>query len=212
MLHDYHRAHARLMEFASYEMPSEYRGVIHEHLSVRNSVGVFDVSHMARFLLEGRDAGRLLDHVASKACSTIEPLKAQYVLFCNPEGGIIDDLIIYRLTDERYMVVVNAGNRGKDLAWLNSNAAGYSVRLEDVTDRVSMFAVQGPNATHVLSEAVGERLEDIPRFGFHIKDHESVRLLISRTGYTGEDGFEIIPLAEFDISPYAHRLWETLVN
>jgi len=186
-----HQITARLTVFSGFEMPIWYKGVTPEHLAVRNGVGIFDISHMGRVLITGVDSERFLNHVVTNNVSLLLPYKAQYSVMCNKDGGIIDDFIVYRLTEERFLVVFNAGNREKDYNWLTEHVDGFSVKLEDISNRVAMFAVQGPNAEEALQMISVEDLSRIKRFGCNDSILADVKVFVARTGYTGEDGFEI---------------------
>jgi aminomethyltransferase len=194
-------------------MPLFYKGVIPEHLSVRNSVGVFDISHMGRVLIEGEDAERFLNYVITNDVSKLSPSSAQYSVMCNESGGIIDDFIIYRLGEKKFMMVSNASNREKDYIWLLRNAKNFNVKLEEVSDSVAMFAVQGPNAERTLQKISTEDLSKIERFKCAFSRLADVDVFLSRTGYTGEDGFEVFiwdaSLAKPD---NAVKLWNAILE
>jgi aminomethyltransferase len=194
-------------------MPLFYKGVIPEHLTVRNSVGVFDISHMGRVLIEGEDAERFLNYVITNDVSKLSPLSAQYSVMCNENGGIIDDFIIYRLGEKKFMMISNASNREKDYTWLLRNAKSFNVKLQEVSDNVAMFAVQGPNAERTLQKISTEDLSKIERFKCASSRLADVDVFLSRTGYTGEDGFEIFiwnaSLAKPDT---AVKLWKAILE
>jgi aminomethyltransferase len=216
---------ARMVEFAGFEMPIEYSGIISEHLAVRNSVGVFDVSHMGEIWVKGPGARRLLDYVLSNDPGVLTPGKAQYTCFPNGRGGIVDDLIIHQFDDEKYLLVVNASNIEKDWNWLNSQNK-FGAVLENASDRMSQLAVQGPNAVRTMQKLTGINLDEIRNFTFvtgSLAGKDNV--LIAATGYTGAGGFEIYtdapePLSlwdrvfeagsEFDIKPIGLAARDTL--
>lgn len=188
--YDYHKAFdAKLVEFAGYEMPVQYSGIIDEHLAVRKTVGVFDVSHMGEFTVEGKDALAFLQKVTVNDVSKLKNGKVQYSAVCNDEGGIIDDLLVYRI-DEHYMLVVNAANIQKDFDWLRSQRFG-NVKIDDMSDATALLAVQGPKSLATLQKLTKENLSKIEYYAFRQNELAGVPMIISRTGYTGELGFEL---------------------
>jgi aminomethyltransferase len=190
-LHEVHERTAKMTAFAGFDMPLWYKGITPEHLAVRNSVGLFDISHMGRVVITGADAGRLLNHVTTNDVSALQPRSAQYSVMCNEKGGIVDDFVLYHLEPNRFLAVFNAGNREKDYNWVVKNAAGFEVKIEDVSDSVAMLAVQGPNAEKTLKQISQEDLGQIGRFKCADGHLAGVEVFLSRTGYTGEDGFEV---------------------
>src|SRR5437762_1218096 len=189
-LHDRHVAlGARLVPFAGWEMPVQYEGVIQEHRAVRTDAGVFDVSHMGELEVEGPRAAELLQGLLSNDLDRIEPGQAQYTLLTNERGGIVDDLIVYRLDRCRYLLVVNASNRDADFRWLRDREiAGSDVR--DVSDEYALLAVQGPHAIDRLG------LPPASPFTFAEAELDGVQVMVNRTGYTGEEGCELLCMAE----------------
>ncbi|MDG6920366.1 MAG: glycine cleavage system aminomethyltransferase GcvT [Nitrososphaerota archaeon] len=190
-LYEFHANHGRLAEFAGYEMPLWYTSVVDEHLAVRNKAGIFDVSHMGRVTLEGPDATKLVDRVVPTSASIQAPGKSFYTLLLNPKGGIIDDLIIMK-TDTGYLLVVNAANKTKDLSHIQSVSEDYNVTIHDLTDSSTMIAVQGPEAIPALQPLSSVDLSQVKRYTHVAGTVGRSRAMITRTGYTGEDGFEII--------------------
>jgi len=180
-----------LIEFSGFEMPLWYQGIVPECKAVRNSVGIFDTSHMGRALISGEDSTAFLNYVTTNDVAALEVGRAHYSVMCNEKGGIIDDFIVNKQAEKEYLVVPNAGNREKDLSWLKKEAERFSVEIRHISDEVSMFAVQGPNAQKVLQEISDEDLSLIPRFGGRNVDLDDIKATITRTGYTGEDGFEV---------------------
>ncbi len=172
-------------------MPVWYKGIIPEHLAVRNGVGVFDISHMGRVIVSGSDAQSLLNHVFTNDVSTVPTMGAQYTVMCTEKGGIIDDLVSYRLEKDRFLVVFNAGNRQKDFDWLSRNARGFKVDIQEVSEDVAMIAVQGPSAEKTLQKMCKDDLKNIGRFKCGTSELTGIPVLLARTGYTGEDGFEV---------------------
>ena len=200
-LHDAHVAlGARMVPFAGWEMPVQYEGVIAEHKAVRTDCGAFDVSHMGEFEVEGPRATELLQATLSNDLDRIGVGQAQYTLLTNERGGIIDDLIAYKLDEFRYLVVVNAANRRADFEWLKERELpGSDVR--DVSDEYALVAVQGPRAVERLG------LPDAPQFTFAEGEIEGIECMVNRTGYTGEKGCEILVMTE-DAVPLWDRVLE----
>jgi aminomethyltransferase len=200
-LHDRHIAlGARMVPFAGWEMPVQYSGVIPEHRAVRSDSGVFDVSHMGEVEVEGPRAAELLQSMLSNDLDKIEPGQAQYTLLTNDSGGIIDDLIVYKLDDFRFLLIVNAANRDVDFRWLREHEIrGSDVR--DVSDAYGLLAVQGPRAIERLG------LPEEPQFTFAEGEIDGIVCMINRTGYTGEDGCELLVMAED-----AAELWDRVLD
>jgi aminomethyltransferase len=200
-LHDRHVAlGARMVPFAGWEMPVQYEGVIEEHRAVRTDAGVFDVSHMGEVEVEGPLALELLEGLLSNDLDRIDVGEAHYTLLTNERGGIVDDLIVYRLEEHRYLLVVNAANRHADIEWLKAREIrGSDVR--DVSDDYALLAVQGPNAIERLG------LPPAPAFTFAQGVVDGVDVMVNRTGYTGEDGCELLCMAE-DAVP----LWDAVLG
>lgn len=181
-------------------------------MAVRNSVGIFDVSHMGRALVRGNDSLKLLEMVTTNNVKSLDLGEGHYSLICNEQGGIRDDILVFHLQDHEYLIVYNAGNRSKDFEWFLRNAEGFNVEIEDVSDRVAMFALQGPESPKVLQRICSEEIASIPRFGCKWTEVAGMKSLISRTGYTGEDGFEIFvwdaPLAN---PKQAQLVWDRIL-
>jgi len=211
-IYEYHKEFGRLTEFSGFEMPLWYSGIVSECLAVRSGVGLFDVSHMGRILVEGRDADSFLNYVSTNDVLALKPSKAHYSLLCNPKGGIKDDVIVFKLGEGSFIVIVNAANREKDLSWLSESSKGFDVSLADISDEVALFAVQGPKARDALQRvSQGADLRAIPRFCFAKVEIEGLDCLASVTGYTGEDGMEVfVPNAETGRS--ALRVWRAILD
>ncbi|NMP21170.1 glycine cleavage system aminomethyltransferase GcvT [Sulfobacillus harzensis] len=192
-LSDWHRQHgAKMMEFGGFLMPVEYPGgILEEHRTVREHVGMFDVSHMGEFLVEGGEAAGFLDRLVTNQPSALAVGQALYTPMCYPDGGTVDDLLIYRLAPERFMLVVNAGNLDKDWQWINQAAGAERVSLKNKSGETGLIALQGPEASAVLSPLVDQDLDHVASYRFLRGQVAGVDALISRTGYTGEDGFEV---------------------
>jgi aminomethyltransferase len=192
-----------MVDFAGWEMPQQYSTVKQEQEAVRAGAGLFDVSHMGRFEVRGREAAAFLQRLVTNDVARLAVYEAQYNLLCKEDGGVLDDLVVYR-GERSWMLVVNASNRSKDLTWLRQHAA-EGVELEDVSEETSLLALQGPKAQSVLP-AEGVDLDAIPYFGLASGMVAGVEATISRTGYTGEDGFELfLPAAK------APEVWDALL-
>jgi aminomethyltransferase len=180
-----------MVDFGGWDLPQQYTSIRDEHLAVRQAAGLFDVSHMGRFRVTGNDSFDFLQSVVTNDLGRIERGMAQYNLLCTDDGGVVDDLIVY-WGEEGFFVVVNASNREKDLAWMREHAPS-GVEIEDRTFELSLLALQGPKAEELMPSS---GLADIPYFGFLTGEVAGVSAMISRTGYTGEDGFEIFVAAD----------------
>ena len=180
-----------MVDFGGWEMPQQYTSIRDEHFAVRKVAGLFAVSHMGRFRITGDSTAEFVQRVVTNDVSHLTVGQAQYNLMCNEEGGIVDDLVVYR-SDAGFMAVVNASNREKDLEWMRTHAPD-DVTIEDRTFELGLLAFQGPEAQRLLPS---EGLDDIPYFGFRVGDVAGVGAIISRTGYTGEDGFELMVKSE----------------
>jgi aminomethyltransferase len=199
--------------FAGFEMPLYYKDIAPEHLAVRNSVGIFDISHMGRVIVSGPDSERFLNYVVTNDVSTLLPNDAQYSVMCTEKGGIVDDFVVYRLEKARFLVVFNAGNREKDFSWLAKNRKDYAVNIDDVSDNVAMFAVQGPKAESALQKICNEDLSKIGRFKCCSSQLAGVRIFLARTGYTGEDGFEVFVWNASVSNPgLAEKVWTAILE
>ena len=190
-LYEYHEQNAKMTEFAGFDMPLWYKGIIPEHLAVRTGVGVFDITHMGRVMISGVKSEAFLNYVITNDVSVLVPLSAQYSVMCNEKSGIIDDFIVSRLEWEKFLMVYNAANREKDFSWLFHNAKTFGVKVEDVSESVAMFAVQGPNAQLALQKIADSDLSRVERFKCGFTKLAGAEGFVSRTGYTGEDGFEV---------------------
>ncbi len=187
---------ARLVEFAGWEMPILYTSIVDEHQHTRRHATVFDVSHMGRLYLRGADAEALLEHVCTRRIGDMQPGVSRYSHVCNESGGILDDVIVSKL-DNRFLVVCNASNREKIVEWLQQHADGRDVQLEDVTFETAMVAIQGPEAISLVKTHLPLPLGDLKRYHFQHGSLMGAEYLIARSGYTGEDGLEVIVPAKF---------------
>jgi glycine cleavage system T protein (aminomethyltransferase) len=183
---------AKMVSFAGYEMPIQYpNGIIHEHKVVRNAVGVFDVSHMGEFEVKGKDALAYVQNITVNDASKLAETKIQYSAMCLETAGIVDDLLVYCLGEDYYMLVVNGANIDKDYAWCEKNTEGFDVELTNVTDEVNLLAVQGPNSLKTLQKLTETNMEEIAFYNYRYGKLAGKDMIISRTGYTGELGFEL---------------------
>ena len=205
-LHSAHvKAGARMVEFGGWDMPVQYSGIIDEHRRVRSAVGLFDVSHMGEFEVEGPGALAALQTLTTNDVSTLEVGQIQYSLLCYPEGGVVDDLTVYRLAPDRYMITVNASNIDKDWAWVTAHGGGAQWR--NISAQTGLIAVQGPRAEDLVSGLADIDVRAIGYYRFARGTVARVSTLVSRTGYTGEDGFELY--APWDET---ERLWSALIE
>ena len=202
------RCGGKMVEFGGFEMPVQYRtGVIREHMAVRTACGLFDVSHMGEVIMQGPDTVSNLNRLLTNDYTVMEDGQARYSPMCNEQGGTVDDLIVYKVTGDRYFVVVNASNREKDVAWIKAHVSGETT-VEDVSDAYGQIALQGPLAERILRKLTAE--ENIPRKNYTAlwdRPVGGVNCIISRTGYTGSDGFELYAAAG-----ETEKLWNLLLE
>ena len=183
---------ARMVPFAGWEMPVQYSGIIEEHLAVRNKAGLFDVSHMGEARIRGKDAAVFLDAIMTNEFSSLQPNHARYTVMCYPDGGCVDDLIIYRVSQDEFLICLNASNAAKDIAWMKAQAGNWKVEIIDECSQWAQLALQGPLAENILSSLTNLKLNTIKRFGFLIGEVAGAQnCIVARTGYTGSPGFEI---------------------
>lgn len=198
---------AKMVPFAGYNMPMWYTTIADEHNCVRNNVGIFDVSHMGEFFVTGENSKSFLQKVTTNDINKLEKGKVQYSSILNRSGGIIDDLLVYDMGDNKYMLVVNASNMGKDFLWLNENN-DFGVEIKNDSENFSLFAVQGPNAEKVCSNLFEEDLSEIKYYNFIEQEtKEFGNVIISATGYTGAGGFEL-----YVKNKYAESIWKELMS
>ncbi len=187
-LHSRHVALGALMQpFAGYDMPIQYTSIIEEHNAVRHHCGVFDVSHMGEVFVSGTDAERFVNHIFTNDISSVEPGKVMYGMMCYPDGGCVDDTCICKLADNRFLLTINAANIDKDYEWIGQNAEGFDVDIDYASDRYGQLAIQGPESEKVVEETLGIECHEL-KF-YEVKEMDGI--IVSRTGYTGEDGFEV---------------------
>lgn len=207
-LYEQHRTlGARLVEFSGWEMPVQYSGILQEHQAVRTRAGLFDVSHMGEFKVEGAGALAFLQHLVPNDVSRLALGQALYTQLCRPDGNTLDDLLIYHLDEHNYMLVVNAGNIENDLAWVQQQAEAFAdVTITDQSDTIGLLALQGPAAQSILQPLTGVDLAVIGYYHFTTGAVDGIHCIISRTGYTGEDGFELYCPAKDTV-----KLWNDLL-
>ena len=203
-----HRAAgARMVAFSGWDMPVQYTGVIDEHMAVRTRAGLFDVSHMGEVTVVGRESLDFLQQVTCNDVSRLTAGRIQYSALTTPEGTFVDDLLVYKRREDDYLLVINAGNTPKDVAWLRYHAKGYDLRLDDESDQWCQLALQGPRAQAILEALTPAALSSVKYYAFVQDTVSGVPCILSRTGYTGEDGFEIYGPAES-----AETLWYAVLG
>ena len=208
-LHARHRASgARMVPYAGWEMPVEYSGITAEHLAVRTRAGVFDVSHMGEIEVAGKGALQAVQRISSNDASALKVGQAQYAGLLTPQGTFVDDMLVYRMAPSHFMLVVNAANTAKDVAWISEQVkSSGDVAIVDSSSRYALIAIQGPAAREVLQPLTGVDLGELRYYWFAYGEVAAARVTISRTGYTGEDGYEIfVPPAMAD------RVWQALLE
>ena len=206
-LYDWHVSHgARMVPFAGWDMPVQYQGIIPEHQAVRTSCGLFDVSHMARINFTGPGSETLLEHVFTNSVATMKENQVRYGLLCDEGGGILDDVLVYHWRGGHAMVA-NGANREKVLAWLEKQAVGMEVLIADTTLDTAMIAVQGPKSVEICTDVFGNEIAELQYYHGMATQYQHQDCILSRTGYTGEDGFEIITPASLAVA-----VWDELIK
>ena len=202
-LYDKHVALGALMSpFGGFVMPIQYSNIVDEHQAVRQQCGVFDVSHMGEVLISGPDAERYVNHLFTNDVRQMPVGKILYGMMCYEHGGVVDDLLVYKLADHRFFLVINAANIDKDWDWIQQQAVGYEVTLEHQSDRYGELAIQGPKAEEVMEKVLGIPCQELSFYTFKLLDE----VIVSRTGYTGEDGFEVYASPQ-----YINDCWDKLM-
>lgn len=200
---------AKIIDFGGYDMPVQYAGIRKEHMAVRQKAGLFDVSHMGEFFISGPQALELVQYVTVNDAAKLYPGRAQYTAMCYENGGIVDDLLVYMLDENQYMLVVNAANKEKDLNWIHSNNS-FEAQVDDRSEDICLIAVQGPNAPEIVNELASIDTDEIK---FYHSKYGSVagadNVIISATGYTGEKGFELY-FDKYNNDP--HQVWNKLME
>ena len=195
--------------FAGYDMPIQYSGITDEHIAVRTKVGMFDVSHMGEIFVSGPDAEKFVNHIFTNDIRGFQPGKVLYGMMLYPEGGVVDDLLVYReFEPDHFLLVVNAANIDKDREWILAQAEGYNVDVDDMSEAWGQIALQGPEAEKVMCEVLGlEKAKDLGFYEYMESEWGGLRMIVSRTGYTGEDGFELYATPEATCD-----LWDRLLK
>ena len=207
-LHDKHVALGALMSpFGGFDMPIQYKGITEEHNAVRHEVGVFDVSHMGEVRVKGPDAYKYVSHIFVNDVTGAPDGQIFYGMMCYENGGTVDDLLVYKVNDEEYFLVINASNIEKDVDWIKKNAEGFNVEIKNESDYYGEVAVQGPKAENTLVNVLGLEVREIPFYNFKVFHIDGEDVIVSRTGYTGEDGFEIYGSHE-----YIRKVWDKLME
>ena len=198
---------AKMVSFGGFEMPIQYTDIADEHMAVRKACGVFDVSHMGEVLVTGPEAERFVQHIFTNDVAGAPEGKIFYGMMLHPHGGTVDDLLVYKETDERFFLVINAANIDKDYAWISKQAEAFDVTTENQSDYYGQLAVQGPEAEKVTEEVLGLACQELAFYTFKLIEVEGETLIVSRTGYTGEDGFEI-----YGSHAYIQGAWDKLIE
>lgn len=207
-LHDDHVKLGALMSpFAGFDMPIQYAGIVEEHNAVRNNVGVFDVSHMGEVLITGPQAQQFVNHIFTNDVCPLADGAILYGMMLYPDGGTVDDLLVYRRSEDNYFLVINAGNIDKDVAWILEQAKDYDVNIDHLSESYGELAIQGPDAEKTLKEVLGIDASALGFYTFFDTQLDGVDIIVSRTGYTGEDGFEIYAPQDLTVN-----LWRKLME
>lgn len=202
------RCGGKIIDFAGWALPVQYEGIIEEHEAVRKAVGIFDVSHMGEVTIKGKDAFEFVQNLVTNDISVLVENQVQYNLMCYETGGVVDDLLVYKFSDEYYYLVINASNIEKDFQWMLSNKNNYQVEIVNISEEVSEIAIQGPKAEEILQKLTQSNLSDIKFFYCNREVLiDGDKCLVSRTGYTGEDGFEI-----YTSNETIEKIWDKLLE
>ncbi|MFL6518481.1 MAG: glycine cleavage system aminomethyltransferase GcvT [Bacillus sp. (in: firmicutes)] len=204
----YKKYGAKVIDFGGWELPVQFSGILEEHEAVRNLAGLFDVSHMGEVLVEGKDAESYINYLVTNDVTKLSTSQAQYTAMCYQNGGTVDDLLVYKLENEKYLLVINAANIDKDFEWMKRHVKG-EVTLKNISNETAQLAIQGPKAERILQKLTETNLSEIGSFKFaqHVNVSGITDVLVSRTGYTGENGFEL-----YLATDQAEALWEKLIE
>ncbi|OZT78094.1 glycine cleavage system aminomethyltransferase GcvT [Salinicoccus roseus] len=207
-LYDYYQeSGVKVIDFSGWALPVQFSSIKEEHTAVREAMGMFEVSHMGEILVEGNEAEAFVNYALSNNAEKLTDVKAQYTMLCNEQGGVIDDLVIYKLEEQKYLLVVNAGNTDKDYEWLKS-ISGYDATVTNVSKEYGQIAIQGPDARAAVQKHVDEDISEMKMFQFRKDvDINGCNVILSQSGYTGEDGFEIYCAAED-----TEKLWKLFID
>ncbi len=207
-LHDRHVALGALMSpFGGFDMPIQYKGITEEHNAVRHEVGVFDVSHMGEVRVKGADACKFVNHIFVNDVTGAPDGQIFYGMMCNEKGGTVDDLLVYKVSDDEYLLVINASNIAKDVDWILKNSEGFDVEIIDQSPYYGEVAIQGPKAEETVEQVLNIPVKDIPFYNFKTIHIDGEDIIVSRTGYTGEDGFEVYGSHDF-----TRKTWDKLMD
>ena len=198
---------AKISPFGGFDMPIQYSDIISEHKAVRNNCGVFDVSHMGEITISGPDAERYVQYIFTNDIENAPIGKIYYGMMLYPDGGVVDDLLVYKMDEQKFFLVVNAANIDKDFDWICQNKAGYEIEVNNDSDKYGQIAVQGPESENVMEHILGLDVKELSFYTFKIVHICEQDVIISRTGYTGEDGFEIYASHEYII-----EMWDKLIE
>lgn len=202
----YEKYGGKIVEFAGWEMPVQYGNIIEEHQTVRTAAGLFDVSHMGEISVTGPEAEKFVDYLVTNNVKKMNNSQVMYSLMCYPNGGVVDDLLVYKYNTEKYMLVVNASNIDKDFAWIVENGKSFNVELVNLSEKIAQLALQGPKAEEILQKLTSFDLSTIKFFYFAETEINGQNAIVSRTGYTGEDGFEVYLAPEAAVA-----LWDQIL-
>lgn len=207
-LYDRHiAANAKMSPFGGFIMPIEYTGIINEHNAVRHAAGMFDVSHMGEIFITGIDSEKFVNHVFTNDVSALTPGKIQYGMMLYPNGGTVDDLLVYKMNGDKWLLVVNAANIEKDYEWIKANSTGFDVSIDNDSPQWAQIALQGPEAESIAVKTLGLDVAELSFYSFKETEWQGKYLIVSRTGYTGEDGFELYSDPETII-----KMWDMLAE
>ncbi len=201
------KLNGKMVDFFGWEMPVEYSGIVNEHLAVRHKAGLFDVSHMGEIKITGPQALDYIQYITPNNAAHVNTERAQYSALTTPEGTFIDDMLIYLLEENKYLLVVNAANEDKDFKWVSSHTKGFDVDVENISEQYSQIAIQGPKALEILKPLTDISLEEMKAFRVAFGTVAGIEAMVSRTGYTGEDGFEV-----YTKSKNPGKIWDTLLE
>ena len=206
-LYDKHVAlGAQISPFGGFDMPIQYKGIVEEHNAVRNACGVFDVSHMGEVIISGEGAEKYVNYIFTNDVRGAENGKCFYGMMMNPEGGVVDDLLVYKRDDNNFFLVINASNIDKDLAWIRGNVGSFDVNIVNLSEELGELAVQGPKAEEIMTTVLGLPVADLEFYTFKELNVDGENIIVSRTGYTGEDGFEI-----YSSHGLTNKFWDELL-
>ena len=207
-LYDSHvKLGAQISPFGGFDMPIQYKGIVEEHNAVREACGMFDVSHMGEVAVTGPEAERFVNYIFTNDLTGAPTGKCYYGMMLHPSGGTVDDLIVYKRGDNDFFLVINAANIDKDVAWITSHATGFDVKIDHQSDLYGEIAIQGPKAESIIIEELNLPVADLEFYSFSTYEYNGDQIIISRTGYTGEDGFEI-----YASNATTQKIWDTLIS